>query len=67
MAIFLAAALGTKDGFALVASTGLDGRGGGDSSFVFCRAGADFCAGLPDMTLTGWTDSIGDQPVFFGL
>ena len=65
MAIFLAAALGTKDGFALVASTGLDGRGGGGrlSSFV----GADFCAGLPDMTLTGWTDSTGDQPFFFGL
>jgi len=63
-AILRAADLGTKEGFALVASTGLDGSGGGVSSFL---GAGDFDDGLPDMTLTGWTDSTGAQPVFFGF
>ena len=63
-AIFLAADLGTKEGFAFVASTGLDGSGGGVSSFL---GAGDFDDGLPDMTLTGWMDSTGAQPVFFGF
>ena len=72
-AIFLAADLGTKEGFAFVASTGLDGSGGGVSSLttgggLCCWEGVGaFEDGLPDMTLTGWTDSTGAQPVFFGF